>query len=112
MVAFIAIALAIGFWPVYANVYGNSSYSCGSGFVHSGHRWKVDSLVSSNERSATNTATGTPIQVCPDKVYNRRDLALVLGSFALVVGTLILALTSTPQDRSTTALLASQRLRR
>jgi hypothetical protein len=113
MVAFIALALGLGFWPVYANVFGNSSYSCGSGFIHSAQHWKNDSQASSDSRNGgTDTAKGTPKQICPSKVLNRRDLALVLGSFALVVGAFTLALTSGPRDRSSTALLASQRLRR
>ena len=38
-------ALAIGLWPVKANVFGDASYSCGSGFLHSAHTWSVDSQI-------------------------------------------------------------------
>jgi len=65
---------------MHAKVYGNASYNCGSGFVHNnGNRYNIDSTVSENERTATDTATGTPSQVCPDIVHNQRDLALWVG---------------------------------
>jgi hypothetical protein len=111
MGAFFALALLIGLWPVHADVFGDPSYSCGSGFVHSAHHWKVDSAASSNERTGDNTATGTPSQVCPNKVYSRRDFALLVGAFALVIGLLTLVLMQSPQDRSATALQASMRVR-
>ena len=110
MAGFFALALIIGFWPVHANVFGSPSYSCGSGFVHSGHRWKVDSASSSNERIG-DTATGTPSQVCPNKVYGRREFALLVLGFALVVGLLTLVLIQNPEDRSNVALQASMRVR-
>ena len=97
MAAFFALAIAIGFWPVNAAVFGAPSYSCGSGFLHSAHKWKTDSATSSNERTGNETATGTPSDICPDKVYNRRDFALVL--------------IQDPQDRSSSALQASMRIR-
>ena len=111
MGAFFVIALAIGLWPVQANVFGSPSYSCGSGFIHSAHHWKVDSAASSGERIANSTATGTPSQVCPNKVYGRRDFALLVGAFALVVGLLTLVLVQNPQDRSRVAIQASMRVR-
>ena len=46
MIAGILVALGIGLWPVTAAVNGDPSYSCGSGFFHSGHKWRQDSLVS------------------------------------------------------------------
>ena len=110
MVGFFALALIIGFWPVQANVFGSPSYSCGSGFIHSGHRWKVDSAASTNERIG-DTATGTPSQVCPNKIYGRRDFALLVAGFALVVGLLTLVLIQNPQDRTSVALQASMRVR-
>jgi hypothetical protein len=111
MAAFFALALLIGLWPVHADVFGDPSYSCGSGFVHSAHHWKVDSAASSNERTGDEKATGTPSQVCPNKVYSRRDFALLVGAFALVIGLLTLVLMQSPQDRSATALQASMRVR-
>jgi hypothetical protein len=111
MAAFFALAIAIGLWPVQANVFGSPSYSCGSGFIHSAHQWKVDSAASSSERVANGTATGTPSQLCPNKVYGRRDFALLVGAFALVVGLLTLVLIQNPQDRSRVAIQASMRVR-
>jgi len=111
MAAFFALALAIGLWPVHADVFGAPSYSCGSGFIHSSHRWRVDSASLSNERVPNDTGQGTPSQVCPNKVYGRRDFALLVGSFALVVGVLALVLMQNPPDRSRVALQASMRVR-
>ena len=111
MAAFFALAIAIGFWPVHAAVFGAPSYSCGSGFIHSAHKWKTDSATSSNERTGNETATGTPSDICPDKVYNRRDFALLVVGFAVVVGLLTLVLIQDPQDRSSSALQASMRVR-
>ena len=107
----IVLALALGFWPVNAAVFGNPSYSCGSGFVHSGHHWKVDSAGSANARTVGDGG-GTPSQVCPSKIYNRRDEAILLIAFALVAGVLTFALTQGPQDRTTSAIYASMRLRK
>ena len=111
MAAFFALAIVIGFWPVHANVFGAPSYSCGSGFVHSGHKWKIDSATASNARTSNDAATGTPSDLCPDKVYGRRDFALLVVGFAVVVGLLTLVLIQGPQDRSSSALQASMRLR-
>jgi hypothetical protein len=110
--AAIVIALGIGLWPVTASVFGDPSYSCGSGFFHSGHKWRQDSVASRDARTGDETATGPPSQVCPSKVYNRRDWAVLLGSFAVVIGVVTLALTSRQQDRGTQAIFASQRLRK
>jgi hypothetical protein len=111
MAAFFALALVIGLWPVHADVFGAPSYSCGSGFIYSSHHWKVDSASLTNSRVANDTGQGTPSQICPDKVYSRRDFSLLLGSFALVVGVLALILIQNPQDRSRSALQASMRVR-
>jgi len=111
MAAFFALALAIGLWPVHADVFGAPSYSCGSGFIYSSHHWKVDSASLTNSRVANDTGQGTPSQICPNKVYSRRDFSLLLGSFALVVGVLALILIQNPQDRSRSALQASMRVR-
>ena len=82
----IVAALVIGLWPVTANVYGNASYSCGSGFIHSNHTWTVDSQTLRFDRLADGTATGTPSAVYPNKVYNRRDVALLVVAFGLAFG--------------------------
>lgn len=112
MVAGVAIALLIGFWPVKADVIGDASYSCGSGFIHSQRTWVVDSRFLVDQRSgALVGASGTPRTVCPDKILNHRDLALWIAGFVLVFGFLTLAMTQAPQDRSSQAIFASMRLR-
>jgi disulfide bond formation protein DsbB len=112
MIAGFTVALLIGFWPVKVNVSGDASYSCGSGFIHSQHTWIVDSRTLADQRTGgLQGATGTPKHVCPNKIFNNRDLALWIASFVLVFGFLILALTARPQDRSSQAIFASMRLR-
>lgn len=110
--AAIALALAIGFWPVHANVNGQPSYACGSGFIHNSRHWKTDSELLKNERTSDAEATGTPSVVCPSKVLNHRDWALLLGAFALVLGVPALALMQGEQDRTSRAISASMRIRR
>ena len=106
----VAVSLAIGFWPVHANVFGNPSYDCGSGFVHNnGNRYNIDSASLKDQRTATDTATGTPSQLCPDKVHNRRDLALWVGITGIVWGGLGLAFTSGPRDRVSRAMFGAMR---
>jgi len=100
LTAAIVVALGIGFWPVTANVYGNPSYSCGSGFLHSSHRWNIDTQTSSDSRIATSTATGTPSAMCPNKVANRRDLALLVVAFGLALGIVAQILLERPRERS------------
>lgn len=112
MCAGVVGALVLGFWPVHAAVDGNGSYSCGSGFVHSRHHWTVDSAFSRNARNSEETTVGTPNQVCPSVVYDRRDLALLIGGTALVAGVLLLALTAPRESRADRAVLASARLRK
>jgi uncharacterized membrane protein YedE/YeeE len=112
MFAGVFVALVLGFWPVHAAVDGNSSYSCGSGFVHSRHDWRVDSVLSKNARISEDTSVGTPAQVCPAVVYDRRDLALLIGGATLVLGVLLIALTAPRESRADRAVLASARLRR
>ncbi len=89
----VAVAILIGFWPVSATVSDGSSYSCGSGFVHSRHTWQVDSRALGG-LPPVNDSGATPTSACPSKVYGYRDFALLLGAFALVAGGLIVALTS------------------
>jgi hypothetical protein len=88
MIVGIVVALAIGFWPVHANVFGDATYSCGSGFVHSTRDWNVDSTAFEFQRSGADTATGLPASICPDKVESRRDLALLVLAFSLAIGLL------------------------
>jgi hypothetical protein len=106
------VALLVGFWPVHVAVWGEPSYNCGSGFVHSRQHWRDDSPASRNSRTGDDSATGTPAQVCPDVVYDRRDLALLIGGTTLVGGILLLALTAPSADRRDRAVLASMRLRK
>lgn len=113
VVAVLGGAALLGFWPVYANVLGDPSYYCGSGFIHHQHHWVVDSKLMANERfSGEDTAAGTPRKVCPDKILDNRDLALLIAAITLVVGVLALGLLNQTQDRSTQAISASMRLRR
>ena len=107
-IAGVGVALYIGFVPMHAKVYGNDSYNCGSGFVHNnGNRYNIDSAVSENERTAIETATGTPRQVCPDIVHNRRDLSLWVGILAIVVGSLGVVFTSGRRSRMSRALFGA-----
>jgi len=107
-IAAVGVSLLIGFWPVYANVYGNPSYNCGSGFVHNnGNQWNIDSQSLAFQRTATDTATGTPSQVCPDKVHNRRDLAVFIMVVAIVIGWLNVVFTAGPRDRTSRAMFGS-----
>ena len=112
MFAGVVGALVLGFWPVHAAVDGNGSYSCGSGFVHSRHDWRVDSVFSRNARISEDESVGTPAQVCPALVYDRRDLALLIGGTTIVLGVLLLALTAPRDTRADRAVLASARLRK
>jgi hypothetical protein len=106
----IVVALAIGLWPVHANVIGDASYSCGSGFLHSTHDWNVDSSTLEFQRTSTDTGTGLPASVCPDKVDSRRDLALLLAGFSLAIGLLSMLFLDRPREPSFgTTLFASRR---
>ena len=109
MIAGILVALGIGLWPVEANVFGDASYSCGSGFVHSTHDWNVDSQTLRFERLATYTATGTPSTVCPDKVDSRRDLALLVLAFSLALGLIAQILLERPRTRNYRSTLWANR---
>ena len=108
----VVVALILGFWPLSAAVDGSPSYNCGSGFVHSRHHWQVDSAFSKNARTSDLQTIGTPAKVCPSVVYDRRDLALLIGGMTLVLGVLLLALTAPVATRSDRAVLASLRLRK
>ena len=86
MIGVVVVAVGIGLWPVHANVFGDASYSCGSGFLHSTRDWNLDSNALQNERIGDDTATSLPTSACPNKVESRRDLALLLMAFSLAIG--------------------------
>jgi xanthine/uracil permease len=87
VIVVVVIALGIGLWPVHANVFSDSSYSCGSGFIHNTHTWNVDSTAFEFERSGNETAaTSLPATACPNKVDSRRDFAVLLLAFSLAIG--------------------------
>jgi hypothetical protein len=86
MIGVVVAALFIGLWPVHVDVFGDASYSCGSGFLHSTHTWNVDSTALEFDRLANDAATSLPNSACPNKVDGRRDLALLLMAFALAIG--------------------------
>ena len=110
MVVAVVVALVIGLWPVHANVIGDASYSCGSGFLHSTHDWNVDSTALEFQRTSTDTGTGLPASVCPDKVDSRRDLALLLAAFSLAIGLLSFLFLDRPREPSFgTTLFANRR---
>ena len=110
MIAVVAVALVIGLWPVHANVFGDASYSCGSGFLHSTRDWNVDSATLDSERIANGTGNSLPSAACPDKVENRRDLALLLIAFSLAIGLIAQVMLDRPrQPNFGTTLLGSRR---
>jgi hypothetical protein len=110
MVVAVVVALAIGLWPVHVDVQGDATYSCGSGFVHSSHNWNVDSAALEFQQTSTLTATGLPTDVCPDKVDNRRDLALLVLAFSLAIGLLFTLFLDRPrQPNFGTTMFANRR---
>jgi hypothetical protein len=111
MIAVVVIALGIGLWPVHANVYTDSSYSCGSGFLHSTHTWSVDSTALEFERSGNETdATSLPASACPNKVDGRRDFALLVLAFSLSIGLLAKLMLGRPrQPNFGTTMFANRR---
>jgi hypothetical protein len=88
----VVIAAVIGFWPVSVAVTNGTSYSCGSGFVHSGHTWKVDTAALAGRAVSIDTSSATPVSACPSIVFGRRDLAYALVGFAFVGGAGAIAL--------------------
>jgi hypothetical protein len=96
---------------VYANVVGDPSYYCGTGFIHHQHHWVVDGKLMANQRFSGTDATGTPRRACPNKILDNRDLALLITALTVVIGVLALALLAERQDRSTQAIFASMRVR-
>jgi hypothetical protein len=100
MVLGAGVALGIGFWPVTANVFGDASYSCGSGFLHSQHDWNVDSQRLRFQRSGDDTASQLPTTACPDEVGSRRDLALLILAAALAIGLIAQIVLERPRERT------------
>ena len=83
------VAALIGFWPQSITVVGDTSYSCGSGFVHSRHTWKVDTQALRAGSPVIGSSSATPKSACPSKVYGPRDLAFVVAAFALVLALVV-----------------------
>jgi hypothetical protein len=106
-----AAALVIGLWPVHANVFGNSTYSCGSGFVHSAHTWNVDSSALQFQRVGDSTASGLPAGICPDKIESRKDLSLLLLAISLAIGLLFTLLFVRPRERNFGSTMFANRRR-
>ena len=89
----VMVAAVIGFWPVSVTVMGGASYSCGSGFLHSRHTWKVDTTALVGQGGpGIDTSSETPLSACPSRLYPQRDFAYLLVGFALVGGLCGLAL--------------------
>jgi hypothetical protein len=86
-----AVAALIGFWPQSVTVVGDASYTCGSGFIHSRHTWKVDTQALLTDSQPLGSSSATPDSACPAKVYGPRDLAFVVAAFALLVALVDLA---------------------
>jgi disulfide bond formation protein DsbB len=82
----LVVAVALGFWPLSITLADGTSYSCGSGFVHSRHSWTVDTrtLVPAEQLVAGSTAT--PESACPTAVYGRRDLSFLVAGVAVFGG--------------------------
>jgi hypothetical protein len=83
----VVVAAVNGFWPLSVSVMGDTSYSCGSGVLHSKQVWKVDTraFVSQVQPPGTDTSS-TPLTACPSRLYGQRDLAYRLIGFAAVGG--------------------------
>jgi len=81
----VVLGVLIGFWPVSVTVVGDVPYSCGSGFVHSQHTWKVDTRSMAGQLQSGGRSRVTPKRACPSRIYAHRDLgyALIAWSAAL-----------------------------
>jgi hypothetical protein len=84
-----AVAALIGFWPQSITVAGDASYSCGSGFIHSRHTWKVDTRALRTGSPPLGSSSATPNSACPSKVYGPRDLAFVIAAFAMLLAAVV-----------------------
>jgi hypothetical protein len=98
------LGVAIGFWPVSVTVIGDVSYSCGSGFVHSQHTWKVDTRSMAGLQQSGGRSRVTPKRACPSRIYAHRDLGYALIAFAAAAYMVLWATTAfdpalTPHSR-------------
>jgi len=82
--ASLLLGAIIGFWPVAVTVVGDVSYSCGSGFVHSGAAWKADTRAMGEPGQTVGVSNSTPNRACPSRVYRHRDVAYALVALAVM----------------------------
>ncbi len=82
------VALLVGFAPVRLTLDNGNAYTCGSGFLHSGHTWQADTRGMGD--IVTSGGTVTPRATCPGRVYVRRNVAITLLVLALVGGVALL----------------------
>ena len=87
----ILLGVGLGFWPVSVNVVGDISYSCGSGFIHSGGTWKADTKAMGAPGLSVGLSSATPNSACPARVYRHRDIAYVLIALAAITYAALLA---------------------
>jgi hypothetical protein len=102
--ASVVLGVAIGFWPVSVTVVGDVPYSCGSGFTHSQHTWKVDTRSMVGLQQSGGRSRRTPKRACPSRIYAHRDLGYALIVFAAATYGLLWVSTSfdpavTPRSR-------------
>ena len=88
--ASLVLGVAIGFWPVSANIADGTSYSCGTGFVHSRNTWRADTEAIAGQRAA-GVPAATPTSACPSSVYRDRDFAYALLALAALTYAALLA---------------------
>jgi len=82
----LVVAVILGFWPLSVTLGDGTSYSCGSGFIHSRHTWTVDTRAVGPALRPGPSSTATPESACPARVYGRRDFALLVAGVAIVGG--------------------------
>ena len=80
-VLLLVATVVLGFSQQTVTTTGGVEYSCGSGFIHSQHTWKVDSQGLS--------AKPTPTSACPAPVYRYRNLAIVLGVLGILTAVIV-----------------------
>jgi len=102
--ASVVLGVLIGFWSVSVTVVGDVPYSCGSGFVHSAHTWKVDTRSMVGLQQSGGRSGVTPKRACPSRIYAHRDLGYALIAWAAAVYVGLWASTSfepavTPRSR-------------
>ena len=83
--------VVLGFWPVSVTVIGGVPYSCGSGFIHSRHTWKVDSRTLRGTNQPVGVSTATPNKACPRPIYRHRDVAYALIALGVIAYLALLA---------------------